>query len=170
MNSRPSVSPYRPSVKWLMVPRKPDYPYPSGSYLANSSVSQAVYHFLRDDVTDPPSLQTKFSPLSLVQQMVSLIFCTPHHTDDFSFSLSSTCSVICRGPEMATHSSILAWRIPGMGEPGGLPSVGSHRAGHDWSALAVAVAANNFIYFTATVLVPTTVCIILDTKKQGTKK
>ena len=33
--------------------------------------------------------------------------------------------------EMATHSSVLAWRIPGMGEPGGLPSVGSHRVGHD---------------------------------------
>ena len=33
--------------------------------------------------------------------------------------------------EMATHSSVLAWRIPGTGEPGGLPSVGSHRAGHD---------------------------------------
>ena len=31
---------------------------------------------------------------------------------------------------MATHSSVLAWRIPGMGEPGGLPSVGSHRVGH----------------------------------------
>ena len=33
--------------------------------------------------------------------------------------------------EMATHSSVLAWRIPGMGEPGGLPSMGSHRARHD---------------------------------------
>ena len=33
--------------------------------------------------------------------------------------------------EMATHSSILAWRIPGSGEPGGLPSMGSHRVGHD---------------------------------------
>ena len=33
--------------------------------------------------------------------------------------------------EMATHSSILAWRIPGMREPGGLPSMGSHRVGHD---------------------------------------
>ena len=32
---------------------------------------------------------------------------------------------------MATHSSVLAWRIPGMGEPGGLPSIGSHRVGHD---------------------------------------
>ena len=33
--------------------------------------------------------------------------------------------------EMATHSSVLAWRIPGMGEPGGLPSMGPHRVGHD---------------------------------------
>ena len=33
--------------------------------------------------------------------------------------------------EMATHSSVLAWRIPGKGEPGGLPSMGSHRVGHD---------------------------------------
>ena len=41
--------------------------------------------------------------------------------------------------EMAPHSSVLAWRIPGTGEPGGLPSVGSHRVGHDWSDLAAAV-------------------------------
>ena len=40
---------------------------------------------------------------------------------------------------MAIHSSILAWRIPGTGEPGGLPSMGSHRVGHDWSDLAAAV-------------------------------
>ena len=33
--------------------------------------------------------------------------------------------------ELATHSSVLAWRIPGTGEPGGLPSMGSHRVGHD---------------------------------------
>ena len=43
--------------------------------------------------------------------------------------------------EMATHSSVLAWRIPGMGEPGGLPSLGSRRVGHDWSDLAAAAAA-----------------------------
>ena len=43
--------------------------------------------------------------------------------------------------EMATHSSVLAWRIPGMGEPDGLPSMGSHRVRHDWSDLAAAVAA-----------------------------
>ena len=39
--------------------------------------------------------------------------------------------------EMETHSSILAWRIPGTVEPGGLPSVGLHRVGHHWSDLAV---------------------------------
>ena len=43
--------------------------------------------------------------------------------------------------EIATHSSVLAWRIPGMGEPGGLPSLGSHRVGHDRSNLAAAGAA-----------------------------
>ena len=42
--------------------------------------------------------------------------------------------------EMATHSSILAWRIPGMAEPGGLSSMGSHRARHDWRDLAAAAA------------------------------
>ena len=41
---------------------------------------------------------------------------------------------------MATHSSILAWRIPGTEEPGGLPSVGSHRVGHDLAAAAAAAA------------------------------
>ena len=42
---------------------------------------------------------------------------------------------------MATHSSVLAWRIPGTAGPGGLPSMGSHRVGHDRSDLAAAAAA-----------------------------
>ena len=42
--------------------------------------------------------------------------------------------------DMATHSSVLAWRISGMEEPGGLPSMGSHRVGQDWSNLAAAAA------------------------------
>ena len=42
--------------------------------------------------------------------------------------------------EMATHSSVPAWRTPGTREPGGLPSMGSHRVGHDWSDLAAAAA------------------------------
>ena len=46
---------------------------------------------------------------------------------DFTFNFHSH----ALEKEMATHSSVLAWRIPGMGEPGGLPSMGSHRVGHD---------------------------------------
>ena len=45
---------------------------------------------------------------------------------------------------MATHSSVLAWRIPGTGEPGGLPSMGSHRVGHDRSDLAAAGCSMGF--------------------------
>ena len=48
---------------------------------------------------------------------------------------------------MATHSSVLAWRIPGMGEPGGLPSMGSHRVGHDWSDVAAAVVVLKLLEF-----------------------
>ena len=48
--------------------------------------------------------------------------------------------------EMATHSSVLAWRIPGTGEPAALPSLGSHRVGHDWSDLAAAAALTLSIF------------------------
>ena len=47
---------------------------------------------------------------------------------------------------MATHSSVLAWRIPGTGVPGEMPSMGSHRVGHDWSDLAAAAAAAATLY------------------------
>ena len=53
---------------------------------------------------------------------------------DFTFTFHS----YALEKEMTTHSSILALRIPGTGEPGGLPSLGSHRVGHDWSDLAAA--------------------------------
>ena len=49
------------------------------------------------------------------------------HFSDFTF----TFPFHALEKEMATHSSVLAWRIPGTGEPGGLPSMGSHRVGHD---------------------------------------
>ena len=44
---------------------------------------------------------------------------------------------------MATHSSVLAWRIPGTAQPGGLPSMGSHRVRHDCSGLAAAAAGKS---------------------------
>ena len=53
---------------------------------------------------------------------------------DFTFTFHS----YALEKEMATHSSVLDWRIPGTEEPGRLPSLGSHRVGHDWSDLAVA--------------------------------
>ena len=46
---------------------------------------------------------------------------------------------------MATHSGVLAWRIPGTGEPGGLPSMGSYRVGHDWNDLAAAARTSAFL-------------------------
>ena len=52
---------------------------------------------------------------------------SPARLSDFTF----TFPFHALEKEMATHSSVLAWRIPGMGEPGGLPSMGSHRVGHD---------------------------------------
>ena len=51
--------------------------------------------------------------------------------------------------EMATYSSVLAWRIPGTGEPGGLPSMESHRVGHDCSDLAAAAAELRSLFYVA---------------------
>ena len=59
---------------------------------------------------------------------------------DWATELNWTDTLSILETAMATHSWALAWRIPGMGEPGGLPSIGSHRAGHDWSDLAAAAA------------------------------
>ena len=60
----------------------------------------------------------------------SLVGCSPwgrRGLHDFTFTFHFP----ALEEEMATHSSVLAWRIPGTGEPGGLPSMGSHRVGHD---------------------------------------
>ena len=64
----------------------------------------------------------------------SLVGCSPWgrtRLSDFSFIFHFH----ALEKEMATHSSVLAWRIPETGEPGGLPSMGSHRVGQDWSDL-----------------------------------
>ena len=59
--------------------------------------------------------------------------------------------------ELATHSSVLAWRIPGTGEPGGLLSMGSHRDVHDWSDL---VAAADSLLKSRDITLPTKVCLV----------
>ena len=63
----------------------------------------------------------------------SLVGCSPWGSkeSDMTEQLHFHFLLSCIGEEMATHSSVLAWRIPGTGEPGGLPSVGSHGVGHD---------------------------------------
>ena len=63
---------------------------------------------------------------------------------------------------MATHSSVLAWRIPGTGEPGGLLSMGSHRVRHDWSDLAAAGAAvqeHHYFYSSISLIWSLSVCV-----------
>ena len=69
-----------------------------------------------------------------VQMRTSDLYILPDWLSDFTFSFHFH----ALEKEMATHSSVLAWRIPRTGEPGGLPS---HRVGHDWSDLAAAAAA-----------------------------
>ena len=63
----------------------------------------------------------------------SLVGCSPWGLEELDTTerLPFTFHFHALENEMATHSSVLAWRIPGMGAPGGLPSMGSHRVGHD---------------------------------------
>ena len=66
--------------------------------------------------------------------------------------------------EMATHSSILARRIPGTEEPGGLPSMGSHIVRHDWSGLAAAAvsASPYFSFYLSEMKKPTPIIVVLN--------
>ena len=70
----------------------------------------------------------------------SLVGCSPWgcwgRTQLSNFTFTFHFHALEKEMEMATHSSVLAWRIPGTGKPGGLPSMGLHRVGHDWSDLA----------------------------------
>ena len=61
---------------------------------------------------------------------------------------------------MTTHSSVLAWRIPGTGEPGGLLSMGSHRVGHDLNDLAAASAWRFLLFFVTTRTLAVHICIV----------
>ena len=71
-----------------------------------------------------------------IHRQGSLVGCSRTRLSDFTF----TFYFHALEKEVATQSSVLAWRIPGMGAHGGLPSVGSHRVGHDWGNLAAAAA------------------------------
>ena len=68
-----------------------------------------------------------------------------YHVSDFTF----TFHIHALEKEMATHYSVPAWRIPGTGEPGELPSMGLHRVGQDWSHLAAAAADKDYTLFSS---------------------
>ena len=72
----------------------------------------------------------------------SLVGCNPwgREESDMTEWLHFRFSLSCTGEGNATHSRVLAWRIPGTGEPGGLPSMRSHRVRHDWIDFAAAAA------------------------------
>ena len=75
----------------------------------------------------------------------SLVGCSPwgHEEWDTLSNFTFNFHFHALQKEMATHSSVLVWRIPGTGEPGGLPAMGSHRVGHDSRDLAAAAAYRN---------------------------
>ena len=85
-----------------------------------------------DGITDPMDVSLS-EPWELVRDREAW-HATIHGVTRSRTRLSNftfTCHLHALEKEMATHTSVLAWRIPGAGEPGGLPSMGSHRVGHD---------------------------------------
>ena len=73
-------------------------------------------------------------PKQMIQYHSNLSLCPNHNTEEGE--VEQFYEDLQLEKEMAAHSSVLAWRIPGTGEPGGLPSMGSHRVRHDLSDLA----------------------------------
>ena len=115
-------------------------------YLANLITLQSLDNLLLEFICDGLlSVQYKCC------YNCSSIFTTIPSKFAFSVAASHILFLNCCLPlekEMATHSSVLAWSIPGMGEPGGLPSMGLHRVGHDWSDLEAAAAAYYLYFYT----------------------
>ena len=107
--------------------------------ITNTTISHDYYNARRRQWHPTPVLLPGKSP-----GRKSLVGCSPWDRWEldtterlhFHFSLHEL------EKEMATHSHVLAWRIPRMGEPVGLPSMGSHRVEHDWSDLAAAATSS----------------------------
>ena len=68
---------------------------------------------------------------TFIGKIMSLLFNMLSVCHSLSSKKQTSFNFMAAEKEIATHSSVLAWRIPGTGEPGGLPSMGSHRVGHD---------------------------------------
>ena len=82
-----------------------------------------------DDIMD--SMDMSLSKLWELDGQGSLVCCSPWGCKESATTEQLHFHFYALEKEVATHSSVLAWRIPGMVEPGGLPSMGSHRVGHD---------------------------------------
>ena len=93
--------------------------------------TQTHVHRVGEDIQPSHPLSSAFPPAPNPSQHQSLF-----QWVNSSHEVAKVLEFHALEKEMATHSSILAWRIPGTEEPGGLPSMGSHRVRHDWSDLA----------------------------------
>ena len=121
------------------------YPFPSPGDLPNPGIESRSPAWQADSLPAKPQGKPKntgVGSLSLLQWIFPILESNPDllHCRQILYQLSfqgspfkgNLCSIKMNlEKEMATHSSVLAWRIPGTGEPGGLPSLGSHRVGHD---------------------------------------
>ena len=137
-----------------------DYARKAGDDVYNRFISNAIQ-------PSHPLMPSSLSALNLIQHQeppgpgqiwtVDFSLSLPHHRRKFRDHLSMgslsrtwlsdftfTFPFHALKKAMATHSSVLAWRIPGTGEPGGLPSMGSHRVRHDWRDLAAAAAPQEY--------------------------
>ena len=85
-------------------------------------------------------IESMMLSISSSATLFSFAFNLSQHQGIFQWDTSSHLK-----KKMATHSTVLAWRIPETAEPGGLPSIGSHRVGHNWSDAAAAAAAALYI-------------------------
>ena len=144
-------------VYWVSDTIQPSHPLPPPSPLAfNLSQHQGLFQWISS-----LHQEAKILELQLQHQSLQLIFrvdflydwlvwsCCPRDSQESSpaqfESISSSALSLLYDPtltfekEIATHSSILAWRIPWTEEPGGLQSIGSQRVGHNWSDLALAL-------------------------------
>ena len=105
-------------MPWTMQPQRAVFPW-----------FPDVYLFC--EISSGDVLQRKEAPQLLVSTDSPYLFYPSVSPNCVLETPISRSSVKFLEKEMAAHSSVLAWRIPGRGEPGGLPSMGSHRVGHD---------------------------------------
>ena len=102
----------------------------------NTPQHQCIFQWVNSSLYSELKLRRKWQPTLLLlpgksHGRRSLVGCSPWGREESNTTERLHFSLSCIGEAMATHSSVLAWKIPGTGEPGGLPSMGLHRVRHD---------------------------------------